>query len=425
MPRTVSADEARPLDLDQQKKLAKELRRALARGDGDALARFRRSHPKAGGLTDGQIAERLAKVTEAQHVIARELGLPSWPRLRTHIERYAAAQAEVAAGAPVLDDDPPTTHVRCGTDIRTGLRRAGLHGRFAEFSDPYCQGPVPRDGDLIEIRARFIAEAYGEPLEEARGHLLRAMRGLEATISRERVVLWFEHDSFDQLILARILAFYGERGAPRSVELVHADGFPGVGHFKGLGELSATALRLLWDDRLPVTPELVALGTRVWTALRDPSPAILHEAASTSDVLPRMGTAIVRHLQELPWGAGGLSLTQRLTLELVERRATAGELFVRLTNEREPLPYLGDAMWWAVVRDMLAAGRPPIAVDDTERRPWHERRLALTATGDRLLAGQLDWMACEPRERWVGGVVVAPGKRNWRWDPVALRPMMD
>ncbi|MGQ0645921.1 MAG: DUF1835 domain-containing protein [Gemmatimonadaceae bacterium] len=425
MSRIAHADEARPLDFEQQRKRAKELRNALARGDADAVRRFRTNHPKSAGLNDALLVERLAKVTEAQLVIARELGLPSWPRLRAHITRLATARNEVAAGASVLDADVPTMHIRCGTDILGGLRSAGLAGEFVEISDPYCQGPVPAEGDFLETRAQFIAAAYDVPLQTARASLLRIEHDLAASLQRERVVLWFEHDTFDQLILARILAFYGEHGAPRRLELVHIDHFPAVDRFHGLGELSAGALRMLWDDRLMVTSGLLALGNRVWRALRKPSPIALHESAMSSDALPQMGAAVIRHLQELPWCGDGLSLTQRLALELlVEGPSTAAEVFARLTNEREPLVHLGDSMFWFVLRDMCRAQPAPLVATATEAA-WHRNVLTLTDAGRRVLNGELDWMACMPPERWVGGVRIRAGVPNWRWDPSSAAPRRD
>ncbi|MGH2346359.1 MAG: ankyrin repeat domain-containing protein, partial [Chloroflexota bacterium] len=64
---------ARP-NLEQQRKRARELLQAARAGDSMALDRFRRRHPR---FADGA-ALRLA---DAQLVIAREYGLPSWPRL--------------------------------------------------------------------------------------------------------------------------------------------------------------------------------------------------------------------------------------------------------------------------------------------------------------------------------------------------------
>ncbi len=413
----IPLDEVRPIDLEQQKKRAKELARALANADAGALRRYRALHPKSTALSDAQIVERLAKVTEAQLVIARELGLPSWAKLRRHIERHSAARAEVAAGARVLDGDPPTMHIRCGTDIQQGLQRAGLQGGFLEFNDPYCQGPVPDRDDLVQIRAQFIAAAYHMPIDDIRVDLGHALRELEASRRQDRVVLWFEHDSFDQLILARILAFYAQHGAPRRLELVHIDRFPAVDDFHGLGELSPAALRMLWDDRVVVSPELLALGTRVWDALRQESPVALYETAHASDALPQMGAAVLRHLQELPWVSDGLSLTQRLTLELLRQGPlTAGVLFLRYTNEREPLVHLGDAMYYAVLEDMLQAGFPAIELVGEREQERHKREVALSQTGRRVLNGELDWLTCAPTERWVGGVRIAAGLPVWRWD---------
>jgi hypothetical protein len=378
-------------------------------------------------MTDEHIRVRLAKVTEAQLVVARELGLPTWTRLREHIARHTEARRAVAAGASVLDGDAPTTHVRCGTDIREGLARAGLTGPFLEFFDPYCQGPVPRDGDLLEVRARFLASAYDLPLTTARADIARQMHALESTTGSDRVVLWFEHDAFDQLILARILAFYAEHGVPRRLELVQVSRFPGLDRFKGLGELSDAALRMLWDDRRPVDAAMLALGTRAWDALRQPSPTALFELTRASDALPEMGPALLRHLQELPWRGDGLSLTERMALQIVaEGPLSAGDVFVRL-GERDTGTHLGlgDTMFYAILERLAAAPSAPITIAPDSGNSPHRRIVALTSTGRRLVAGELDSLTTAPLERWVGGVRVVAGAADWRWDPSAAAPVLE
>jgi hypothetical protein len=61
-------------DLDQLKHQAKDLLRAVRRGDADAVAEFQRNHPAAPDLA-------AAKLADAQLALARSYGLPSWPRL--------------------------------------------------------------------------------------------------------------------------------------------------------------------------------------------------------------------------------------------------------------------------------------------------------------------------------------------------------
>ncbi len=320
------------------------------------------------------------------------------------------------------DLDPSTTHLRCGSDIREGLRRAGFVGRFLEFSDPVCQGPLECGTDLIEMRSRFLAATYEIDRAEARTRLDREMDALSESISHPRVVLWFEHDSFDQLILARILAFYAERRAPRQLELICIDQFPGLERFVGLGQLSPRELASLWAGRRPVGPDLLSFGSRVWVALTDPAPLALHELAIQATNLPTMGPALRRHLQELPWTTDGLGLTERLTLELLERGpADERELFRRLTQEVEPLPFLGDTMFAAVLRRLANARTPPI---ELATMADSGRQIRLTDVGRLIQEGELSWLDCLPPVRWVGGVRIIPGSSVWCWDPSSRRPIL-
>lgn len=61
-------------DLDQLKHQAKDLLRAVRRGDPDAIAEFKKHHPD-------EIDSASAKLADAQLVLARSYQAPSWPRL--------------------------------------------------------------------------------------------------------------------------------------------------------------------------------------------------------------------------------------------------------------------------------------------------------------------------------------------------------
>lgn len=323
-----------------------------------------------------------------------------------------------------LDADRPTLHIRCGSDIRDGLAEAGFVGAFLEVSDPLCQGPVPETADLASIRADFIAAHYGLSPDQARSRLAGEAEGLAAAADADRVVLWFEHDSYDQLILARILAGFAGGRRPVALELICLDRWPGIERFNGLGQLAPSDLRTAWDLRRPVTDGQLALGTAVWAALRRPNPKSLADiAASGTPDLPTMAGALTRHLQELPWTGDGLSLTERLTLRrLADGPAHGGRLFHHLATTDEPLPFLGDIMYAVVLDDLATADRPALAHDGAAN--WVHREHRLTDAGRALLAGYLDWRNCRPPERWVGGVRLATGARDWRWAPGAATAIL-
>jgi hypothetical protein len=425
------ADQARPhaaphpspfrLNLEQQRRRARELQRGLRAGDPDAVRRFVRHHPK-GQPPPGD----LTRLAEAQLVIARELGLPSWPRLKAHILAMQQARTAIAV-MPAPDGDMTTLHLRCGSDIQSVLSDAGFRGAFLEYGEPLCQGPVLDSDDWLDRRADFQAEAYGSVMGLSRAdigtRIAHAEAALHAASDRaERVVLWFEHDSFDQLVLARCLAAFADR-PPRRLELIAVNHYPGAARFIGLGQLPPEAIRLLWRARRPVSARQLALGRTVWDRLRaaDPTGLAALAAAGTPD-LPDLAPALRRHCQELPWIRDGLGLTERLVLQLLaERPHTIGEIFAALMQGREPLPWLGDIMLLWIIASMRRArmpvftGAPP---GDNSR--WAQEQLTITALGRNVLAGRMDWLALAPPERWLGGVRIAPGERSWRWDEAGI-----
>jgi hypothetical protein len=320
---------------------------------------------------------------------------------------------------PGLDSDIPTLHIRCGSDIRDKLLAAGFTGEFLEYSDPVCEGPVPDSPDLIEIRARYLAAGAGRFMgfteAECADRLRAAEQRLTAARRYGRVVLWFEHDSYDQLVLARCLANFGSGLRPNSLELICIDRHLDFPRFIGLGQLEPTALAALWPGRMAVTPAQVALGQAIWAALRMPDPTGLQDIAATgTPALPIAAPALRRHLQELPWTADGLSLTQRLVLTILDEGPTRiGRIFAAMVQGREPLLFMGDLGLLLTV-EAMARTDPAVLTIEPGDKPF-PRVASITESGRRVLAGKIGYLSLSPPERWVGGVV-ADGR--WLWDEV-------
>lgn len=410
------------LNLEQQKKRAKELLRGLHGGDAAGSARLAAHHPKA-----DRLKPETAQLADTQLVVARECGFDTWPK--HHAEALKTAR-EAARRPDLAPDTPRTLHLRCGADIQASLARAGFTGAFQAFTDPFCQGPVkdePRNA-FIETRAAFIARAHQLYPDIALNRLRGEYGALDDLARHDRVVLWFEHDSYDQLILAFLLRSLGERHTP-PVELICADRVPAVARFVGLGQLAPEVIRLLWDSREAVTTAHVSLGAKVWAAVADSSQLPLFEIArSGTPPVPPMARALLRHLQELPSARNGLSLTEQLALDLLAEHGpmTARRLFERLSREREPLPFLGDAMFWPLLEQLAGGGRPLIDAppnDDDHHQAWPSWRVALTVHGDIVRSGRADWLGDAPSARWVGGVEIARDKPPWRWDETTARPV--
>ena len=233
-------------------------------------------------------------------------------------------------------------------------------------------------------------------------------------------MLWFEHDLYDQAILARILAHFAEARTPDRLEIITIDRHPGVEPFYGLGQLSPEQLAGLWPHRQPVDQDMLDAGRAIWAAIREPTPKAL-AAIKPPASLPFMSVALGRWLQELPWTRDGLSLTQRRLLgAFANGAATPGQAFRQL-QAAEPAPWLGDLMVWAELNWLAAAGDPAIVM--TSEDAFHLRAVTLTPTGRALLNGECDWLTCSPANRWIGGVEIRADRNAWRWDDARAAPV--
>lgn len=394
------------INLEQQRKRAKELLTRLR--DGTAAQKYysqlAAGHPRS-----------VPALTDAQWLIANELGFSSWMKLKAHIDaiNFAASHPDFEASDEVL-----TTHWRCGNDIAHKLRVAGFKGHFRMLTDPLCMGPV---NDLpfeafSSQRSAYISRTFGIAQNEALHRLEEEYQGLRLIEGDNHHVLWCEADTYDQLFLIRVLA--GVESLPTKLELIQVNSIPGVSRFIGIGQLAPDVLAWLWQQRQPVTMEAIRLARQAWSAFCSTSPVALSRLAHRQHpALPLLAAALFRQLQELPSVRGGLSLTERLTLQILAEKGplTFGRVFSELTNSREPLPFLGDAMFHALLRPLIDTDRPLLTELDAHPQ-WEKRTLNITPLGHQALSGVIYWPAYTSHERWSGGVCIKPGQPHWMID---------
>ena len=291
-------------------------------------------------------------------------------------------------------------------------------------------GPVPAGLDLAalsETRARSIADAgWAGDDRAAHERIRRDFATRDAALARAvasgEATLWFEHDLYDQLQLLQLLdAFAGAGVRPRLAQLDDDH----------LGHLDAGGVRALAGRARDVTDAQLDLARHAWAAFRAPDPtafaALLDE---DTRALPHLAATVRRMLEEYPDVRGGLSRTERaaLTALAVEPR-TAGELFAEVAR-REERVWLGDTSF-ARYLVLLAAGDAPLvrAADGAPlarssgdaMAAFMSRRVALTALGERVLAGAADRVAEHGIDRWIGGVHLEGRAVRWRWDREAGR----
>lgn len=202
-------------NLDQLRNQAKDLLREIRRGDADALADLQKFHPKA-------VYPAAAKLADAQLVLARGYGLPSWPRLVTACRMTDAiwrgdvdAVRQLVLKNPKLMHEaargmadnwgPPMSyaanigqdaiiqmlHALGATDVQHAFDRACLQGKVETARRLHALGARPAPGSMEGTCETLNAEGMAFLLElgaefaDKKGDKLPLVALLLTTYSRD------------------------------------------------------------------------------------------------------------------------------------------------------------------------------------------------------------------------------------------------
>jgi hypothetical protein len=220
--------------LEQLRRQARDLLRALRAADGDARRLLARHLPQA----DPQ----QAILAQALLVVAREHGFASWPQLRAHVEALASGRRALARQRRQ----------------RALLRREAEARRIAELAEPLVRAAAAQD-----LQALFTALAIGARDGE-RVRALLVERGLFSSVV-DALLLGAAHPQPRVRFLAAqaMDSWADERCAAPLRAMLH-DPVPRV-RWAALHSLQCEECKLAPLPRADLTAELVGL------ALHDPS----------------------------------------------------------------------------------------------------------------------------------------------------------
>ena len=157
-------------------------------------------------------------------------------------------------------------HVANGTSTTMTIEAARIPGAVSIWADPLHDGPVPgglSDPELLEVRARHLGGNDEPSFSDTVEGLTEWRRVIADHASYRELVLWYEHDLFDQLNLIQLLTWIRDHlPASKPVSLICIDSYPGRPSFKGLGELTVSELAPLIDTRRRVTDAQYTLADR-------------------------------------------------------------------------------------------------------------------------------------------------------------------
>ncbi len=175
---------------------------------------------------------------------------------------------------------PKKLHIVNGDAFGDKLRASGIDGDILVWRESLYEGPIGMqmsDSVLLSMRAAYINRQHGIPKEIFKSTTLQQEKALDKLAEdMDEIILWFEHDLYDQLMLCYLLSrLFALPNRSFKLSLLSINQFPGVEFFHGLGQLNVDQITQLHDKWLPVNEEQLLLACKVWTAYSASEPHLM------------------------------------------------------------------------------------------------------------------------------------------------------
>jgi len=311
-----------------------------------------------------------------------------------------------------------TVHICNGDSTADTLSLADLPGDIRVWADALDLGPVLpiSDEETYKVRGEFWAsKGYGTAADDAQ-RLAQWDRGFDEAAGADELILWYEHDLFDQLALIRLLARLARRGLPQTLTIVSIDRHPEVPNFLGMGQLKPEQLAELWPRRTPLSRDAIDEAVTAWIAVTANDPRALPFLTKRVKALPFLAGAIERQLEEFPDPTSGLSRTERQMLAAIARGEGTGAALMQASHAMDPRYPITDTLLLDVLKRFGACGFIEGAPSGAPAPDALKSvNVSVTALGRQALAGAIDRVHECGIDEWRGGIHLTGRGKVWRW----------
>lgn len=259
-------------------------------------------------------------------------------------------------------------HIVNGDVVADKLKQGALQGDILVWREIYTVGPVFEEMNKeahLTLRAKYLEQNLGIPAKEYVATCKQQEEQLAQFRKYDEVVLWFEHDLFDQTMLCYLLSFFAHQDLGNTkLNLLTIGEFPGIELFRGLGQLTTEQLLTLSGTWQLVSDQVLQLGDTLWKAYasrdQDRLRSLLHDDTSA---LPFAKEAYLAYLSRLSSEPGGIGSVEREVLkEIATGEHSPYGLFTKVGNTLHQLG-MGDLEFWYILRKMSVGPRPLITLE--------------------------------------------------------------
>jgi hypothetical protein len=309
-----------------------------------------------------------------------------------------------------------------GDSAVEAIKNARIEAEILPWRDVLHDGPVPLGLNLLEmatVRARFVADCGWGKYDQILKMFEHQYSKLQSFSKFEELVLWFEHDLYDQLQLIQILDFLATADKKSTkISLICKDRF--------VSDSSAKELKIDFENREEITKSKLELGKKGWAAFKSKNPTNIEKfLLEDNSALPFLKDSFLRFLEEYPEQKSGISRNERQILELIANGYKLPARIFRASQKYEDPIYLGDWSFWRYMGQMVNCENPLLITENEEPflfPPKQEnkdkfllQKLFLTDLGSKVLNCEKNWVLINGIDKWFGGVHLTP-ENLWWWD---------
>ncbi len=295
-----------------------------------------------------------------------------------------------------------------------------MNACYLPWRDILHDGPVQGGLSLREFsssRAKYISSLGWGTYEDIFLDFEKRNIQLNSYLDFEEVILWFEHDLYDQLQLIQILDWFAK-------QLQFPSKFTMICHDHFISETLADKLDQDFELRKTVQKNHLLLGKKAWTAFCSESGNDMNRLLieDTTD-LPFLQEAFARFLMEFPGLEAGISKTQLMTLQIIEDGFEKPTRIFKEYLNRESVNWCGDWSFWTYLEQLINCQTPLIRPCNFKKyipplmdeKLFLEQKLELSKLGEQVLAGKATFLDHNTINHWKGGIHIT-NDRHWCWD---------
>lgn len=300
------------------------------------------------------------------------------------------------------------------------LRQAGMTNVVLGFYLRFVRGRLPTNEQLLmglEPRSAKHSNSGDHWLDEAcRGWLkdfgTRDIGLFELCEKFDSIELWVDPLPNDQLVLVWLLDLLRPyREITSKLTLIHTDAETTRYNPQSVAKWKLPAFK--------VTENQLVTASRAWRAYRAATPKPCFDLLMTDlMVLPRLRSALIALLEELPSSVTGLGASEWHMLSGVRDGSTHPK---QVSEGGQLLEVFGQHEADNALIELAECPTPPVLLGDpafdneARYRGESEWNVTLTDLGRALVAYEDDLWRDNPIHRWWGGTELT-NERLWRWD---------